>query len=340
MAQFLKACVLMCAFLAVAMVVDSRPSPLFSINDSETTHIAEPVNTGRKLFKLVSNTLVLPYHSGPLLVGTGAPLNVYILWYGTFSPTQKAILTDFFASFQQPGAQVHPSVASWWKQTSAYKDSKNNIPPGLVTLAGQAEDNYSMGKSLKQADFEPLVVNSLSSFPSDPASIYFLLTAADVKVEGFCMNTCASHSFTSPSPASKNHILPYSWVGNSATQCPGQCAWPYALPQFGPNGAKALVAPNADAGMDGMVINMASMLAGMVTNPFNNGYYQGDAAAPLEAATACSGIYGDGAYAGNPGQLIQDPISQASYNAQGVGSRKYLLPALWDPATLTCKPVS
>lgn len=327
--------VLFCALFVMAMVVDARPSPLFAI----TGGAEEGVSTGRKLFKLVSNTLVLPYHNGPLLAGAGA-LNAYIVWYGTFTPAQKAIVTDFFASFQQPGAEVHPSVASWWKLTSGYKDNKNNVPDGSVKLAGQADDDYSMGKTLKQADIATLVVTSLASLPADPASIYFLLTAADVEVEGFCMNTCALHSFTSASPASKNFMLPYSWVGNSGTQCPGQCAWPYALPQYGPQGAKALVAPNADAGMDGMVINLASMLAGTATNPFNNGYYQGDASAPLEAATACTGIYGAGAYPGNPGQLIVDPITGASYNAQGVGSRKYLLPALWDPATLTCMPVS
>lgn len=317
------------------MAVDARP--IFDITQDTETEAA--VSTGRKLFKLVSNTLVLPYHNGPLLAGSAA-LNVYIVWYGTFSPAQKAIVTDFFSSFASPGAEVHPSVASWWRLTSGYKDNKNNIPAGALKLAGQADDNYSMGKVLKQGQFETLVVNALATLPADPSSIYFLLTAADVEVEGFCMNTCASHSFTSASPASKNFMLPYSWVGNSGTQCPGQCAWPYALPQYGPQGAKALVAPNADAGMDGMVINVASMLAGTVTNPFDNGYYQGDASAPLEAATACTGIYGAGAFPGNPGQLIVDPITSASYNAQGVGTRKYLLPALWDPATLTCTPVS
>jgi hypothetical protein len=330
-----RVCVLLCALFVMAMVVDARPSPLFAITDGgEEVEMGALSYTGRKLFKLVSNTVVLPYHNGPLLGGAGA-LNVYIVWYGTFSLAQKAIVTDFFASFQQPGAEVHASVASWWKLTSGYKDSKNGVPDGLVKVAGEVDDNYSMGKALKRADIETLVVNSLGALTADPASMYFLLTAADVEVEGFCMNSCASHSFS----LAKNFMLPYAWVGNSGTQCPGQCAWPYALPQYGPQGAKALVAPNADAGMDGMVINMATMLAGTVTNPFNNGYYQGDASAPLEAATACTGIYGAGAYPGNPGHLTVDPITRASYNAQGVGSRKYLLPALWDPTTLTCTPV-
>jgi hypothetical protein len=172
MAQYVRVlCVLLCALLSVAMVVDSRPSPLFTITDSEAAQNEQAVNTGRKLFKLVSNTLVLPYHHGPLLAGSGSePLNVYIIWYGAFTPAQKAVITDFFASFQD--SQVHPSVASWWKLTSAYKDIHNNAPPGAVTLAGQAEENYSRGRSLTQADIETLVMTT-----SEPASIYFLLTA-------------------------------------------------------------------------------------------------------------------------------------------------------------------
>jgi hypothetical protein len=78
MAQYVRVlCVLLCALLSVAMVVDSRPSPLFTITDSEAAQNEQAVNTGRKLFKLVSNTLVLPYHHGPLLAGSGSePLNV------------------------------------------------------------------------------------------------------------------------------------------------------------------------------------------------------------------------------------------------------------------------
>ena len=351
--QFVTLSTLFCAVCAMAVVVmvDSRPSPLFSIigSDMETSSsssssssaspMADSVNTGRKLFKLVNNPLVLPYHNGPLLAGAGT-LNVYVIWYGAFTAPQKAIISDFFASFQQPAASVHPSVASWWKMIQGYKDNKNRIPAATVKLAGQSVDSYSLGKSLKSADIEALVVKSLGVFPTDPAAIYFVLTADDVAVEGFCMNTCGSHTFTSAGVSTKNLMLPYSWVGNSGTQCPGQCAWPYALPQYGPQNAQALVAPNGDVGVDGMIINMASMLAGTVTNPFNNGYYQGDASAPLEAATACTGIYGTGAYPGYPGQLIQDPITHASYNAQGVNSMRYLLPALWDPATQTCTPVS
>nr|GEW41281.1 hypothetical protein [Tanacetum cinerariifolium] len=115
----------------------------------------------------------------------------------------------------------------------------------------------------------------------------------------------------------------------------GQCAWPFHQPIYGPQGAP-LVAPNNDVGMDGMVIYLASLLAGTATNPFGNGYYQGDAGAPLEAASACPGVYGKGAYPGYPGDLLVESTTGASYNAHGANGRKYLVPAMYDPSTSTC----
>lgn len=85
-----------------------------------------------------------------------------------------------------------------------------------------------------------------------------------------------------------------------------------------------------------MIINIASLLAGTVTNPFGNGYYQGPAAAPLEAASACPGMYGKNAYPGYAGDLLVDSSTGASYNANGINGRRYLLPALWDPETSSC----
>jgi hypothetical protein len=88
--------------------------------------------------------------------------------------------------------------------------------------------------------------------------------------------------------------------------------------------------------MDGMVMNVASMVAGAVTNPFGDGFYQGPKGAALEACTACPGVYGSGAYPGYAGNLAVDATTGASYNANGAHGRKYLLPALFDPATSTC----
>ncbi|CAN0889939.1 Protein EXORDIUM-like 2 [Linum grandiflorum] len=88
-----------------------------------------------------------------------------------------------------------------------------------------------------------------------------------------------------------------------------QCAWPFHQPIYGPQ-TPPLVAPNGDVGVD---------------------------EAPLEAVSACTGIFGKGAYPGYPGTVRVEKTTGASYNAIGMTGRKYLLPAMWDPTTSTCK---
>lgn len=292
----------------------------------------------RKLAFLVEEQpVILEYHNGPILSASPA-IAVYVVWYGTFSETQRSVVRDFFASLSAGGAS-HPTVASWWKLTGGYKDAAGAPVQGKLQLRAELSNAYSKGKSLANSDLEALVVDSLATFPKDPNGIYLVLTAADVLVEGFCMNSCASHFATSPSDATGGLQLPFGWVGNSATQCPGMCAWPYAKAEYGPNTAP-LVAPNGDIGMDGIIINLGTILAGAATNPFNNGFFEGDAAAPVEAASACAANYGEGSYPGYPGKLLLDVITGASYNVKGVNDRMYLLPALWNPVTLKCTPPS
>ncbi|KAG6544481.1 hypothetical protein Mapa_014119 [Marchantia paleacea] len=288
----------------------------------------------RLSFLVPTPSMILPYHNGVIL--SGAPeIAVYVIWYGSFSTAQKAPIVDFLSSFSA-APTVAPSVASWWKITAGYKDSAGLAVAPMVKLAGQQElRDYAKGKVLKNADIQSLVLSSLAAFPVNSNAMYVVLTADDVVVEDFCRNECGSHLFTSPAKATNQQQLPFAWVGNSASQCPGMCAWPYAKPQYGPPG-EPLLPPSGDVGIDGMIINLGTILAGCATNPFNNGFYQGDASAPVEAATACAGTYGVGAYSGYPGQLLLDSTTGASYNVLGANGRQFLMPALWDPVTLAC----
>ncbi|XP_058183869.1 protein PHOSPHATE-INDUCED 1-like [Rhododendron vialii] len=288
----------------------------------------------RKLTELVQdqpNTL-MHYHNGPLLSGK-MPVN--LIWYGKFTPSQRAIVSDFVTSLSSPPPQTQPSVAAWWKTTEKYyKLAKSKKPSSLSLSLGKQilDENYSLGKSLTQKQ-----IVQLASKGDQMNAINVVLTSADVTVDGFCMSRCGTHGSSKGNVQAKgeNYKFAYIWVGNSETQCPGQCAWPYHQPIYGPQNPP-LVAPNQDVGMDGMVINLASLLAGTATNPFGNGYYQGPADAPLEAASGCPGVYAKGAFPGYAGDLLVDRTTGASYNANGANGRKYLVPALFDPTTLTC----
>lgn len=289
------------------------------------------LGSARKLTSLYQPPpMALTYHGGALLQGDRP---VSILWYGTFSPAQKSIVADFLLSLNSDSHKdaitVKPSVHQWWNTVQTYM-KKAGQKQTHVSLSTQLSDhNCTIGKTLKKSQISELAhrVN-----PASSGGLTLVLTAPDVAVEGFCMSNCGFHD----SDRRSDSVL--IWVGNSATQCPGQCAWPFHQPIYGPQ-TPPLVAPNADVGMDGMVVNIATLLAGTVTNPFANGYYLGSAEAPLEVASACTGVYGKGAYPGYAGELLVDSSSGASYNAVGVNGRKYLLPALFDPYTSQCETI-
>ncbi|XP_027089920.1 protein PHOSPHATE-INDUCED 1-like [Coffea arabica] len=276
---------------------------------------------------------LLHYHKGALLSGR---ISVNLIWYGKFKPSQRAIIADFITSLSSSSAppQTQPSVASWWKTTEKYYHLANSKKPSSLSLyLGKQilDENYSLGKSLTRKQ-----IVELASKGEQRNAINVVLTAADVIVDGFCQNTCGSHgSSKGAAIQGKTYKFAYIWVGNSETQCPGYCAWPFHQPTYGPQNPP-LVAPNNDVGMDGMVINLGSLMAGTATNPFGNGYFQGPAEAPLEAASACPGVYAKGAYPGYPGNLLVDRTTGASYNAHGTNGRKYVLPALYDPSTTSC----
>lgn len=284
--------------------------------------------------RLTESTQLFQYHNGPLLTGK---ITINLIWYGKFKPSQRAIVSDFVTSLSSSSPQNQPSVATWWKTTDKYyhlaRSNEKAVPILSLTLGKQIiDENYSIGKLLTNQQIVRLAAQG-----EQKEAINVVLTAADVAVEGFCSSKCGTHGSSKGAQVKggKSYKFAYIWVGNSETQCPGQCAWPFHQPIYGPQ-TEPLVAPNNDVGLDGMVINLASLLAGTATNPFGNGYFQGPAEAPLEAASACPGVYGKGAYPGYAGNLLVDPSTGASYNAHGANSRKYLVPALFDPSTSSC----
>ncbi|KAF6152072.1 hypothetical protein GIB67_031394 [Kingdonia uniflora] len=257
--------------------------------------------TTRKLSALVKEQpLTLKYHNG--LFFLKGNLTVNLIWYGKFTPIQRSILIDFLQSLNSHRVTTPPSVASWWKMTEKYKGVvSSNVVLGKQIL----DENYSLGRLLKDSNIVGLASSKTFLSPRDAGhSINVVFTAKDVGVDRFCMSRCGTHGSSGSGTSSK---FAYVWVGNAETQCPGQCAWPFHQPIYGPQTAP-LVSPNGDVGVDGMVINLATVLAGTVTNPFKNGYYQGSADAPLEAVSACTGVFGKGAYPGYPGEICLLPV--------------------------------
>ncbi|XP_040383918.1 protein PHOSPHATE-INDUCED 1 homolog [Oryza brachyantha] len=292
------------------------------------------------------------YHGGAVLEGA---VPVSVLFYGAFQPHHRAVVADFLLSlsprgrdgqrqqqhsFGAPGPAPPPTVARWWGTVERYvRKAGRGWEAARVVLASQVDDDgCSLGKRLSRAQVELLAAR----LGVAPGGVAVVLTAADVAVEGFCSSACGVHGSSAPGGAV--HV----WVGDASAQCPGRCAWPFHAADgyaYDAAGRRAhdhgraeafLRAPNGDAGVDGVVINLAALLAGAVTNPYGRGYFQGDAAAPVEVGGACPGVYGRGAYPGYPGAVRVDAATGAGYNVVGRNGRRYLVPALVDPDNYSC----
>ncbi|XP_004301325.1 PREDICTED: uncharacterized protein LOC101294953 [Fragaria vesca subsp. vesca] len=224
--------------------------------------------------------MLFHYHNGPLLTGK---ISINLIWYGKFKPYQRAIVSDFITSFSSPPSNAtllnQPSVATWWKSiekyyhhTNAKKTSSLSLSLGTQIL----DESYYLGKSVSLGTH----IKKLAAKGAHTNAINVVLTSSDVIIDGFCSNKCGTHGYSrSTFIRGKSPNFVYIWVGNSETQCPGQCACPFHQPIYGPQ-TPPLVAPNNDVGMDGMIINLANLLAGTVTNLFGNGFYQGPKEAP------------------------------------------------------------
>ncbi|KAI3411313.1 uncharacterized protein J3R85_018205, partial [Psidium guajava] len=217
-------------------------------------------------------------------------------------------------------------VSAWWRVIESYQPRRRGMAPPIgVRVVRQVTDKfYSVGKVLT-VDFIPGLVQKATG--GDKSTVAVIFAARGVTVQGLCMGKCSQHGLLGRQP--------YILVGDPETECPGTCAWPFYPSDYGPKGV-TLRPPSGNVGADAMVISFASALAGIVTDPYNNGFYGGSTFDPTEAASACPNIFGSGAFPGYTGKVRVDPATGGAFNVRGVRGKKFLLPAVYNPLTSSC----
>ncbi|KAK3188926.1 hypothetical protein Dsin_028487 [Dipteronia sinensis] len=288
-----------------------------------------------------SDLVELEYHMGPVLASS--PINLYIIWYGHWKPTQQATIRDFIYSISSSSAS-YPSVAGWWKTVRLYTDQTGSNITGNIVLSGELYDfSYSHGTHLSRLDIQSIIKTAVTSYPTplplNPHNgLYLVLTSYDVQVQDFCRAVCGFHYFTFPTIVGVT--VPYAWVGYSGAQCPGMCAYPFAWPKDSPpsrnGGHDVMGSPNGDAGVDGMISVIAHELAEVSSNPLVNAWYAGDdPTAPTEIADLCLGVYGSGGGGGYVGKVYKDSWGNG-FNVNGVKGRRFMLQWVWNPLKRRC----
>ncbi|KAJ6360437.1 hypothetical protein OIU77_004453 [Salix suchowensis] len=272
----------------------------------------------------------ITYHGGPLLTGN---LNLTLIWYGQFGRVHKNVIRAFVESLHyNAGANFQPQVSSWWNVIESYQEvaGKGGSPININVVKQVADLKYSAGKVVT-GEFIQNVLQKVNT-GGDSSTIPVILTARDVKMQGLCFTKCSQHGMLA------GGAQPYIVVGNPESECPGSCAWPFQKPDKGPLSI-TLNPPNGNLGADAMVIAFARALAEAVTNPYKTGFYQDKsdkANKTVEAASACWGIFGSGAFDGYTGKVRVDPDTGGGFNGHGSRGRKFLIPAVWNPKTNSC----
>ncbi|MQM20509.1 hypothetical protein Taro_053532 [Colocasia esculenta] len=337
---------LLLSFLLFSSLVHSHrpdPSPVQTPNEQQLPSwrlraaraglSADSGLAASKRYEGSSDLVHLRYHMGPVL---SSPLSIYLIWYGRWEPAQQSTIRDFLLSISDAAAPS-PSVHEWWSTVALYTDQTGANITRSVSIAREVEDpRRSRGAVLTRLSIQQVIAEAVAThhLPVDHRNgVYLVLTAPEVSVQDFCRAVCGFHYFTFPSIV--GYTLPYAWVGNSATQCPGVCAYPFVVPEY-MVGTAAMAPPNGDPGVDGMVSVIGHELAELSSNPLVNSWYAGDdPTAPTEIADLCEGVYGTGGGGSYTGQVRSDGAGR-KYNLNGKGGRRFLVQWVWSPMLKAC----
>jgi hypothetical protein len=245
------------------------------------------------------STSTITYHNGPVMTAaTGT--NIYYVWYGSWTDTQKAIVTDF-------GNGV--GGTPYFGINTSYYDAAKKYVTNKVTLAGQVNASTALGNALSDAQIQAIITNEITAgtLPSDPNGIYFLLTGAGVTAtSGFLTQYCGWHTYTTLAGTA----IKYSFVGNAAGASLGNCA------------AQTASSPNGDPGVDAMISVFAHELVEAVTDPQLNAWYDRSG---YENADKCAWTFGTTSTATNG----------SKYNVT-FGGRQWLIQRNWKASTQAC----
>ncbi|HEY3181158.1 MAG TPA: hypothetical protein VGL25_20020 [Casimicrobiaceae bacterium] len=242
----------------------------------------------------------IAYHNGAVLTGTPV---IYFVWYGNWAINtyRQVVLADFVSNL---------ASSPYFQINTGYPNSAGQAPNGETFYGGAANDAYSHGATLTEADVADVVANAIltGGIPLDPHGIYVVLTSADVTVQDgatqFCLTCCNLHgdSVVAGSP------FKYVFVGDPQ-RCPSSCG-------AQPSGAQTA---NGDMAADAMVSWLTHALNAVVTNPTGDGWYDRYG---LENSEKCEGTYGT-TY---PVTNLWGQSAQANVK---LGYRDYLLQQNW-----------
>lgn len=248
------------------------------------------------------------YHNGPILSAASVP--AYIIYYGNFGTPQtvntQAIINDFLSGLSNTAPyKVNTTYCNASTTTCASTPGATSVSGALsFSTSNIFDDPGSQGAQINSNGLIRILQYAFQhSFPIADNGMYFVITAPDVKVGGFCSSFCAYHTRSTGVVA--GHTIHYALVPDPSQKCTA-CDGNFALGDT--------VTPNGDAGADEVVDSMFHELSEMVTDPDLNAWYTSNGE---ENGDLCNYVYGTTSVANG-----------AQYNASWNG-RNFLIQLIW-----------
>ncbi|GJP50418.1 hypothetical protein CLOM_g9539 [Closterium sp. NIES-68] len=243
------------------------------------------------------------------------PLEVYLIWHGTWPASQKTPIQKFVDSISEATLANKPgSVKDWWNINRLYKSGATFVTPTVSrsnTEIDVAAASAASGQTpLKKADLLALINFQIlsGSLPRISSAVYVILTSSDVDVDGFGSDFCAFHDASGS--------IKWAWVG-MPDRFLARCT--HAV-------AAGLEYPNGDRILDGAISNFAHVLSETVVNPKPGATWADDAG--NENVDLCADIWGT--------EYLTDDSPAVQYNTVGVDDYKFFLPTILNPSTGFC----
>jgi len=255
------------------------------------------------------------YHGGPILPGA-VPL--YVIYYGNFgSPATvntQAIVNDFLGGVGgSPQYRVNTTYCNASTTSCATTAGAQSVS-GTLSPAKIYYDNGSQGTQIGSGNVIKILQSAFQhGLSTVDDAVYFVITAPDVKVNGFCTSFCAYHSKSTS--VVTGHTTHYALVPDPSQKCTA-CDGNFALGDT--------ATPNGDAGADEMIDSIFHELSESVTDPDLNAWYTSNGE---ENGDLCNFNYGS-----------------TSTDAHGIhynvtfGKRNFLIQLIWEngPVPQSC----
>lgn len=218
-----------------------------------------------------SKTPVIKYHGGPVMV---AATNLYIVYYGSFTANQHAILDTFLQSLG--GTPAFNVNTEYYNGQNQHVQNVLNYSPSTDSY----DDPYSLGKSLSGNFDTTILHNAVAAghLPSDVNGIYILTVSPDVKLPNTVW--CAYHWHSSSIVIGDD--IKYAVAADPPASVLGSCSGNIAT-------YHDKTSPNGDIGMDEVVDSLIHELSETVTDPDGTAWFTSNGS---EVGDLCNFIYG------------------------------------------------